>query len=156
VGRDPHALGDINRIPSRKNPAYAESCEESGIDPEETDPIILLPTIGKRGASSFVFEKPRVGDSALLEEVAGFRRRLNLTLREFSAAFGISTATLQKIEAGSPNANEAVRRLRIYTRFPEVALWEVEMNKPKLHWKTYEKLKQTLEQRLQGSGNAAP
>jgi len=137
-----------DRIPSRKNPAYVEYCQEGGVDPKENDPMILLPTIGKRGASSFVFEKPETDSSGFANEIASYRRRLNLTIREFSAAFGVSTVTLQKIEAGNPKSSEALRRLRIYVHFPEVAIWEIEQNKSKLHWKTYEAIKQALDMKM--------
>src|ERR1700692_4174096 len=44
-----------DRIPSKLNPAYLEYCQLLGIDPKETNLLILLSTIGKRGPSSFVF-----------------------------------------------------------------------------------------------------
>ncbi len=135
-----------DRIPSRKNPAFVEYCAEFGIDPKETDPMILLPTIGKRGASSFIFEKSSTDDIALGIETTGFRKKLNLTLREFAAAFNFSTVTIQKIEAGNAPNSEAVKRLRIYAHFPSVAIWEIEQNKLKLHWKVYENIKQNLQQ----------
>ena len=37
-----------DRIPSRQNPAYPEYCLAMGIDPEESDLIILLSTIGRK------------------------------------------------------------------------------------------------------------
>src|SRR3989344_5011997 len=133
-----------DRIPSRKNPAFVEYCAEFGIEAKETDPMILLPTIGKRGASSFIFEKIDLTEDHLYTETIGFRKKLNLTLREFAAAFSFSTVTIQKIETGKAPNSEAVKRLRIYAHFPSVALWEVEQNKLKLHWKVYEELKQNL------------
>jgi HipA-like protein len=145
-----------DRIPSRKNPAYVEYCADAGIDPKETDPMALLPTIGKRGASSFIFEKPETSEDELNNEAMGFRRSLGITLREFAAAFGFSTVTIQKIESGKAKPSEAVKRLRIYAHFPQIALWEIEQNKLKLHWKVYEALKKRLEEitlaKLKASG----
>ncbi len=111
----------------------------------EIEPRALLPTIGKRGASSFIFEKSEPVNIALAADIMGYRNKLNLTIREFSTAFGFSTTTVQKIETGKITANEAIKRLRIYVNFPETALWEIEQNKSKLHWKTYELLKSMLE-----------
>lgn len=135
-----------DRIPSRKNPAFVEYCAEFGIDPKGSDPMVLLPTIGKRGASSFIFEKPAGREEDLNSEAINFRRSLDITLREFSAAFGFSTVTIQKIESGKTKTSEAIKRLRIYAHFPHVALWEVEQNKLKLHWKVYEALKRKLDE----------
>ena len=38
-----------DRIPSRQNPAYPEYCYAMGIDPKESNPLVLLSTIGKKG-----------------------------------------------------------------------------------------------------------
>ncbi len=86
-----------DRIPSRRNPAYDDYCRQWGIDPKEGDPFVLLTTIGRRGPSTFVFE-PESLETYGAAEVKAFRNRLGLNQREFGALFGISHATLVKIE----------------------------------------------------------
>ena len=46
----------MDRIPSKENPAYPDYCKSQGISVNETNPIILLIAIGKRGPSTFIFE----------------------------------------------------------------------------------------------------
>ena len=44
-----------DRIPSRQNPAYPEYCQMTGISSEEKDPLVLLATIGQKGAVFIYF-----------------------------------------------------------------------------------------------------
>src|SRR5690606_29078874 len=81
-----------DRIPSKKNPAYPEYLHQFELDPEESDPIVLLSTIGRRGPSSFVFEPVRA-DAADRIDLATFRKSLGLTIREFAAVFDTSPGT---------------------------------------------------------------
>ena len=37
-----------DRIPSQKNPAYKEYCQDVGISPFEKDAFVLLSTLGKK------------------------------------------------------------------------------------------------------------
>ena len=117
----------IDRIPSKRNPAYAEYCETVGISPTEKNEIVLLATIGRRGPSSFVFEPsyaPLVSD----KERQDFRKSLNLTIREFAAVYDFSTKTLQKIEKGGLISRDSQKRMDTYILFPKVAIFDLMRN----------------------------
>lgn len=121
-----------DRIPSSKNPSYREYCETMGISPRERNPIILLSTIGRRGPSSFVFE-PVFKNEYGSQEVKKFRNRLSLTLREFALLFDFSMKTIQSIEADKGAGKESLKRIALYDKFPEVALYEATRRIGALH-----------------------
>jgi HipA-like protein len=122
----------IDRLPSRENPAYQEYCAAENIDVNEQDSFVLLTTIGKRGPSSFIFERKK---QALMEarELKVFRQELGLTTREFAIAFAIGTKTLISIEKGRSAGRDVMKRLELYIRFPEVALFEFRRNCAAIH-----------------------
>ena len=136
-----------DRIPSKKNPAYPEYCRLFGLSPEENDPFLLLSTIGRRGPSSFVFEPVSNAINTKIN-IGGFRKELGLTLREFAAAFDTSPATLQKLELGRAGGNEVLKRLQIYIKFPDVALWELKKNRAQIHDNKYQQALKRLESKL--------
>ena len=111
-----------DRIPSSKNPSYVEYCAQAGISPNESDQIILLATIGRRGPSSFVFE-PVYKEIISNDDLITFRKKINLTIREFSTVFDFSTSTLNKIEKNKDKASEATKRLKILLEFPDVSIF---------------------------------
>jgi HipA-like protein len=113
-----------DRIPSRENPSYVDYCRSVGISENETDVLVLLSTIGRRGPSSFIFEP--VYEKGFDGDVCKkFRTKLGLTIREFAGLFDISTTTLRAIENKSGLGKEALKRLEIYYKYPDVALDEV-------------------------------
>lgn len=122
----------IDRLPSRENPAYQEYCAAVHIDVNEQDPFVLLTTIGKRGPSSFIFERKK---QPLMDarELKVFRQELGLTTREFAIAFAIGTKTLISIEKGRSVGRDVMKRLELYIRFPEVALFEFRRNCAAIH-----------------------
>ena len=122
----------IDRLPLRENPAYQEYCAAENIDVNEQDPFVLLTTIGKRGPSSFIFERKK---QALMEaqELKVFRQELGFTTREFAIAFAIGTKTLISIEKGRSVGRDVMKRLELYIRFPEVALYEFRKNCAAIH-----------------------
>lgn len=122
----------LDRIPSRENAAYEEYCISQGISPTEKNLLILLTTIGRRGPSTFVFEAVYL-ESDISAEIRFFRKKMDLTLREVSAAFGINLPTLSKIETGKSRDKSTLKLLSIYLRFPEVALWQLKNNERKIH-----------------------
>lgn len=132
-----------DRIPSKKNPAYVEYCKAVGISPDETNPLILLSTIGRKGPSSFIFEAVK-NFSELNQGIAEYRKRLGLTIREFAAIFGASTTSIQQIEHGKNKGKELIKRLNIYVQFPEVAKWEANNNRSKIHDDKYKELQKRL------------
>ena len=113
-----------DRIPSRQNPAYKEYCEMTGISPKETDLLVLLSTIGQKGPSSFVFV-PVYDDNFTKEDLKTFRKSLNLSIRDFAKLFDFAPATIHRIEQGRSSGKDTLKRVELYTLFPEVALYEI-------------------------------
>ncbi len=116
-----------DRIPSKKNPAYPEYCKMVGISPLEKNEMVLVATLGQKGPSSFVFT-PVYEKEFSREDIAQFREKLKLTIREFSDVFDFSPSTIHKIEKGRTTGKDALKRLEIYILFPEIALYEVRKN----------------------------
>lgn len=116
-----------DRIPMRENPAYKDYCKSTGISENETNPIILLATIGKRGPSAFVFE-PVYKESFSAQDLQMYRKSLELTIREFAAVFDVSAASIYKIENNKLKGSKILRKIAIMQKFPEVALYEVIRN----------------------------
>ncbi len=123
-----------DRIPSKKNPAYAEYCKMVGINPSEKDSLILVATLGQKGPSSFIFS-PAPTSTITNEDILNFRKKLNLTVREFSELFDFAPATINRIENRTISGKDSLKRLEIYFYFPEVALHEVMKNHNKIHSK---------------------
>ncbi len=122
----------VDRIPSRENPAYRDYCLSMGIDIQEKDPFILLTTIARRGPSSFVFEAEHIRTFSA-SDLKAFRNRLQLTIKEFALAFNVSQKTLVSIENGQSTGKEVMKRLELYARFPEIALFEFRRNCAQIH-----------------------
>jgi HipA-like protein len=126
IHRSPKLFPSLqDRIPSNENAAYPAYCKAAGIGVSESNPIILLATIGKRGPSSFIFE-PFYEDEFSAKDLINFRHRLELTTREFALCFHLTHAALLRIEQGSSSGRELLKRIEIYARFPEVALSMIE------------------------------
>lgn len=128
-----------DRIPERQNPAYPDYCHSKGISVDETNPIILLGTIGSRGPSSFVFEKTYEAGISI-NEITNLRQDLNITQHDFAEALGISKVTLQKIEAGVSSDIKTIKLLQIYFTFPEVAIWQLHQTGATVHSSVLSKL----------------
>ncbi len=122
----------VDRIPTRENPAYPDYCAYMGISLDETDPIVLLATIGKRGPSCFMFE-PVYKKNFGADDLKEYRSSLGLTLREFAQLFDMSYSNLQKIESHQVSGKDILKRIEIYQKFPNVALYEVFKNAAVLH-----------------------
>lgn len=134
-----------DRLPQKENPAYADWCAAWGISTDENDQMRLLATLGSRGgSSSFFFEAVTNAVTFTGADLAEFRQRLGLSIREFSAVFDIGYATVQKVEKGLLSGTEVLKRMELYTRFPEAALLELERNRQRLHSATYERIAQKL------------
>jgi len=133
----------LDRIPSRKNPAYVDYCSHVGIKVEENNLLILLATIGSRGPSSIVFE-PVFPPSFSREDLKEYRASIGLSLRDFALLFGVSASTLNRIEIGTAGGRDVMRRMEIYVKFPDVALFEIGRNKPYVHRDTFRRAKNHL------------
>ncbi len=122
----------MDRIPERANPAYPDYCHHTGISVDETNKIILLGTIGKRGPSTFMFEKAYITDFNV-EVIKKARAELDISQRDFARALGISQVTLQKIEAGDSTDEKTLKVLQLYFSFPEVARWQLKQTGRNVH-----------------------
>lgn len=128
-----------DRIPSKRNSAYVDYCDQFNINPEEENIIILLITIGRRGPSSFVFE-PIWDDQFSGKDLKLFRKKLNLSTRDFAAAFGISQATIVRIENNKESGKVVLKFLEILYNFPGAAIYYVEKYGCTLHDNIKEKI----------------
>ncbi len=85
-----HQMGSFSssfsdRIPSKENPAYGDYCHSQGMSVSETNPIILLISIGKRGPSTFIFE-PIFTNTFEYKQIRKFRKSLQLSIHDFAEA----------------------------------------------------------------------
>ncbi len=85
------------RIPPRKSENYARYCAERGISIDETDQLILLGTIGHKGASTFVFELDYSHErqTKVLNAVSALVDTFSYDV--VAAAFGITKTGLYKL-----------------------------------------------------------
>lgn len=111
------SLEDV--MPDRKNAAYKDYCKQAGISLEETDKLKLLTTIGKRGASKFVFEEEREVKEASGDRIKKFREELGLSQRDFALFFEIPIISLQKLEKGVVGQKIAKNYLENYINNPK-------------------------------------
>jgi len=137
----------LDRIPSKENPAYPEYCEKFGISTDEKNPFILLSTIARKGPSSFVFE-PVYEEYPVYDEVRTFRKDLNVSIRDFAIVFDVSPVTVHKIESNKTSGKEVLKRLEIYKKFPEVALFEIQRNATKINENVKDQLIQLIKQKI--------
>lgn len=107
-----------DRIPSRQNPAYKDYCKEWGIDENETDELVLLTTIGKRGPSTFIFE-PTLNKSYTGNDLRKFRSRLGLSQSEFELLFEVAHATLVRLENATSQNPFYLRYFEVFDKIPE-------------------------------------
>ena len=140
-----------DRIPSRENSAYPEYCALFGISPKESDALILLSTIGKRGPSSFVFE-PVYERSFGIEDVIQFREALSLSTREFAQIFELSQSSLNLLERRHRSGKDILKRLEIVIRFPEVAAYYFKIHGGLLSPEKWKKASDYLQLRLTQKG----
>lgn len=121
-----------DRLPDPDNPAYEDYCVSAGIAKDEKDTILLLGTIGKRGPSSFIFELAYDDkfDAKVCEE---FRHQLGLSLDDFAHLFEVSLSILQKMKAGKTSGKEILKRIEIFSHFPEVLERQVKIQGKWLH-----------------------
>ena len=113
-----------DRIPLRTNLAYADYCFAQNISVNETNPIILLGSIGKKGPSSFIFE-PVYEDKFTSSDLIKIRKNLDISQHDLAEAFGISKATLQRIEAGTSKDMNTLKIIQMFFTFPECGIWQL-------------------------------
>ena len=123
----------VDRIPLKKNPAYKEYCRSVGISPSETNLLVLLATLGKKGPSSFVCVPVIEGQVFSSEQLKQFRKDLKLSIREFSDLFDVSAATVYRIENSKTSGKDTLKRIQIYFQSPQTALDKIKITGVKLN-----------------------
>lgn len=116
-----------DRLPSKRNPAYAEYCKMVNISPDEKDIFVLLSTIGQKGPSSFILAPVYYVKFDSLDALK-FRQKLELSIRDFCDLFDFSYSTIHRLEVNKGASKEALKRIEIYTLFPQAAINEVKRN----------------------------
>ena len=143
-----------DRIPSRRNPAYPEYCEQMGIATDEKDPLTLLATLGRKGPSSFICT-PIYDDDFSAQHLIAFRKALGLSVREFADAFSLAPSTINGIEKGRLGGKDALKRIQLYQRVHQAALFELTRNRNKISDQKFEAackaIKTATEKERQGS-----
>lgn len=137
----------LDRIPDKSNPAYKDYCKAQGISPDESNPIILLGAIGKRGPSSFIFESIYYSKITLFH-VVQLREQLGISQNDLANAFDVSKTTLQRLEAGISRDFNTLKLFQIMLSFPEVALWQLKLSGDKVHKDVLNKLIKYFEAQL--------
>lgn len=121
-----------DRLPDVDNPAYKDYCAVAGIEEYQSNPIILLATIGKKGPSSFIFE-PYFEYIFTFDVCEMWRKELGFSIQDFARFFGISISILQKIKAGKSNGKEVLSHLELCWRFKNVFKFQLETHGKWLH-----------------------
>lgn len=135
-----------NRIPSKLNPAYKDYCKQWSISEDEDDEMILLSTIGRRGPSSFIFEKDE-DFSFDADEVKKFRKELNLSMKEFEDLFELPHSTLIRLENGKSKNKILLRYLETFSKNHE-ALYSLLLKRGQyLHDKKFKKIMNIIQMR---------
>lgn len=121
-----------DRLPSRQNPAYADYCQQWNISPEETDPLILLSTIGQRGPSAFIFRQASdniFGQEALIN----FRKELGLSVRELAAFLDTNPTTITKTEMGNLQSSHLLALCELLANVPAALDYQLHKRGQYLH-----------------------
>lgn len=121
----------VDRIPSRQNPAYPDYCAQWGVSVEESDPLILLSTIGRRGPSTFIFE-PTIKNIEG-ESIRKFRERLELNQREFAALLGLPQLTVGKLEKGQVRNIPIMTYVEMCMQVPQALKWLIKKRGQFIH-----------------------
>jgi len=145
----------LDRIPSKRNPAYPDYCYSQDINVDEQNFIVLLRTIGRRGPSTFVYEPVFSTESHIPEALIKFREDLSLTRWEMAQAFEISELMLLRIETGRSQDANILRLIEMYLHFPEVSLWLLRRTGKKFHSRTRTRLVVHFEERLENERKSA-
>ena len=122
-----------DRIPSKKNPAYKEYCLSVGISPSEKDPLVLLSKLGQKGPSSFICTPVEDKQAFSTTDLKLFRKSLKLSIREFSDLFGVSSATIYRIENNKTSGKDTLKKLEVYYKSPQTTLAQIKITGNKIN-----------------------
>lgn len=137
----------VDRIPSRRNAAYPEYCESVGISVEERNPMILLPSLGRRGPSDFIIERVFVlQDEIIPQALRRILEEVPLSQNDLALALDIPITTLWRILKGSSKDESLLRLIHLYLENTD--LWRVllQFTRGKITQKKYGLLNQYLKQ----------
>ena len=123
----------LDRIPSRENPAYKEYCLSQHISPKETNPIILLTTIGRRGPSAFIFEAVFQQIGSIAADLKRFREKLELTRWDVAMLFDMPELSIYKIETEKNQDSNMLRLIHYYLIYPQISLDQINLTGKKVH-----------------------
>lgn len=107
-------------IPDKRNPAYVDYCHVAGISPDEKNKFKLLTSVGKRGASKFVFEELQEEQLLSAKKIREFRKKLHLSQRDFALFFDIPLISLQQLEKNVPGQKITKRLIGILMEHKEL------------------------------------
>ena len=99
--------------------------------------------LGRKGPSSFIFA-PVYDHAFTKDDLKAFRKKLQLSIRDFAKLFDFSPVTISRIESGKSSGKDTLKRVELYYLFPEVALYEVSRFGFRLGSKKYERVKKLL------------
>lgn len=136
----------VDRIPSKRNPAYGDYCRQEGISPNEKNPIILLGTIGKRGPSSFVFESVMRNHYLVEEDIKKFKASTGLSFKDIALAFDINYVTLYKITNERSSDSTTTKLIRLYLNYPNCLADQLQFTSKYLHHQAVETIMYYLKQ----------
>ncbi len=137
----------MDRIPSRLNAAYPEYCESVGIRVDERNPMILLPSLGRRGPSDFIIERVFVlQDQIIPKALRRILEEVPLSQNDLALALDIPITTLWRILKGSSKDESLLRLIHLYLENTD--LWRVllQFTRGKITQKKYGLLNQYLKQ----------
>lgn len=130
-----------DRIPPRTNPAYVDYCVSAGISPEETDPMVLLPAIARRGPSMFIFESVWKENRNLAAELKAFREETGLTFFDLAQLLDLPILTVKRFEAGLTRRDAALSSwLGVLLDHPAIFQDQLKVHGARLHDATRRRL----------------
>lgn len=119
-------------IPSKRNPAYKEYCQMTGINPDEKDSMILLSAF-RKGPSSFVLEPVFEKKSFSGKDLKKLRQDLKLSIREFADVFNVSSTAVYRIENNKTSGKQILKEIKMYIEFPILALDKIRCTGSRIH-----------------------
>ena len=142
----------VDRIPSQRNPAYKEYCQNVGIHPSEKNLFILLSTLGRKSPiNPFVCELVREKINFSAEDLRSFRKNLGFSIREFAFVFDVSPASIYRIENGKTTGRDTLKKIANYFRYLKLGLNKVQ-NSSRLNESKKKRAVDFLRSKIQKAG----